>query len=205
MAYRWRHRNSSLFKQEPGSQPAWIRGLRRAWLKNPRTLALLRLTPVCEEQSGRTVAYRRADGTMLSPEDAGPSALPVLVSTPKKVTKEYAQEIRVAWPEAQVVRIEQYTDIVHWFELCAHCSAPAVIGIVSHSLTRAFGRAWQPVVREKRIVRRTWKSCSKERPDHPLIFTRPRLWLPTAWMRTPTCMRLRTIAATWPRCIRRGP
>lgn len=154
MAYHWRHRNSSLFKQEPGSQPAWIRGLRRAWLKNPRTLALLKLTSVCEEQSGRIVAYRREDGAIISPEEAGPSALPVLVSTPKKVTKEYAQEIRVAWPEAEVVRIEQYGDIVRWFEQYAHSFAPAVIGIVSHSLTRAFGRAWQPVVREKRIVRR---------------------------------------------------
>ena len=33
---------------------------------------------------------------------------------------------------------------------CASSSAPAVIGIFSHSTSRAFGRAWQPVVHEKK-------------------------------------------------------
>src|SRR5260370_13960698 len=32
---------------------------------------------------------------------------------------------------------------------CATSTAPAVIGIFSHSTSRAFGRAWQPVVLEK--------------------------------------------------------
>ncbi len=169
-AYQWRQRTSSLFWQRIGSkateesstptgaatvaaaQPAWIRGLRQAWLKNPRTLALLKLTPVRDVQTRRIVAYRRANGTLIAPEEAGPRALPVLVSTPKKVTKEYAQEIRVAWPEAEVVHLAQHTDIPRWLAQCATSSAPAVIGIVSHSLNRAFGRAWQPVVREKRMV-----------------------------------------------------
>ena len=152
-AYHWRHRNAALFKQgQP--QPAWVRGLRRAWLKNPRTLALLGLTPVRDEQVGRIMGYRRQDGTLIPPEEAGPQALPVLVSTPKKVTKEYAAEVRAAWPEAEVIFLERHSDIPRWMQQCAHSHAPAVIAIVSHSLTRAFGRAWQPVVREKRITRR---------------------------------------------------
>jgi len=161
-AYQWRHR-TTLFQHgsdagvppagsAPGAaaQPAWIRGLRQAWLKNPRTLALLRLTPIRDEQTGRIVAYRRADGPTITPEEAGPRALPVLVSTPKKVTKEYAQEIHVAWPEAEVVHIAHHSDIPRWLAQCAESSAPCVIGILSHSLSRAFGRAWQPVMQEKR-------------------------------------------------------
>jgi len=35
---------------------------------------------------------------------------------------------------------------------CAVCLVLAVIGILSHSLTRAFGREWRPVVREKQIT-----------------------------------------------------
>jgi len=152
-AYHWRHRNTALFR-DGRPQPAWIRGLRRAWLKNPPTLALLGLTPVRDTESKRIVAYRRQDGTLLPPEEAGPQALPVLVSTPKKVTKEYAAEIRAAWPEAEVIFIDRHSAIPHFMQQCVQSRAPAVIGIVSHSLTRAFGREWQPVVREKRITRR---------------------------------------------------
>src|SRR5207253_4746018 len=97
-AYHWRHRNTALFRQGQ-AQPAWMRGLRRAWLKNPRTLAMLGLTPVRDDASGQITAYRRKDGKLLPSEEAGPQALPVLVSTPKKVTKEYAAEVRAAWPE----------------------------------------------------------------------------------------------------------
>ena len=153
-AYRWRHRTSSLFRDGQHPQPAWVRGLRQAWLKNPGTRALLGLTPVRDEETGRIVAYRRRDGTVISPEEAGPQALPVLVSTPKKVTKEYALEIRAAWPQTEVMHIAHHSDIPRWLTRCAHSSAPAVIGIVSHSLTRAFGRAWQPVMREKQVKRR---------------------------------------------------
>jgi len=152
-AYHWRHRNTQLFR-DGRPQPAWVSGLRRAWLKNPRTLALLGLTPVREPESGRVIAYRRKDGTIIPPEEAGPQALPVLVSTPKKVTKEYAAEVRAAWPEAEVIFLERHSDIPKWMQRCAESCAPAVIAILSHSLTRAFGREWQPVVREKQIKRR---------------------------------------------------
>jgi hypothetical protein len=152
-AYHWWHRNTALFRNGC-PQPAWVSGLRRAWLKNPRTLALLGLTPVREPESGRVIAYRRKDGTIIPPEEAGPQALPVLVSTPKKVTKEYAAEVRAAWPEAEVVFLERHSDIPKWMQRCAESRAPAVIAILSHSLTRAFGREWQPVVREKQITRR---------------------------------------------------
>ncbi len=101
------------------------------------------------------VAYRRrSDGALIAPEEAGPRALPVLVSTPKKVTKEYAAELRAAWPEAEVVFLERHSDIPRWMQRCAESAAPAVIAILSHSLTRAFGREWRPVVREKQITRR---------------------------------------------------
>jgi hypothetical protein len=158
-AYMWRHRNTALFRgqgQNKGvKQPAWMAGLRRAWLKNPRTLALLGLSPVCDSTSGRVVAYRRrSDGALLAPQEAGPRALPVLVCTPKKVTKEYAAEVRAAWPEAEVVFLERHSDIPKWMQRCAVSTAPAVIAILSHSLTRAFGREWRPVVREKQITRR---------------------------------------------------
>ena len=152
-AYHWRHRNTTLLRGT-SPQPDWVSGLRRAWLKNPRTLALLGLSPVHDAASGRVIAYRRRDGTLIPPEEAGPRALPVLVSTPKKVTKEYAVEIRAAWPEAEVLFIDRHRDIFAFMQRCAESHAPAVIGILSHSLTRAFGRAWQPVVHEKQITRR---------------------------------------------------
>ena len=40
LAYRWRQRNAPEFRQE--AQPKWVKGLRRAWLTNPTTRALLR-------------------------------------------------------------------------------------------------------------------------------------------------------------------
>jgi len=147
MAYRWRRRTSE-FRQTV--QPAWITGLRRAWLKNPATLALLGLEPVRDPHTRQIVAYRnRETGQLIAPEAAGPSALPVLVSTPLKVTKEYAREIRAAWPEVEVLFIEKHTDIVRWLERCATSAAPAVFAIVSHSTTRAFGREWQPALLER--------------------------------------------------------
>src|SRR5256714_1352847 len=77
-AYQWRHRNTVLFLGKQ-AQPAWMRGLRRAWLKNPRTLALLGLSPVHDTTNWRVVAYRRrSDGALRAPEEAGPRALPVL-------------------------------------------------------------------------------------------------------------------------------
>ncbi len=95
-AYAWQHRSSDLGKK----QPTWMRQLRRTWLSNPRTLAMLDLEPVYGErlpnqdggaqiredpQTRRVVAYRRhKSGQLLLPEEAGPSALPVLVMTPKR-------------------------------------------------------------------------------------------------------------------------
>jgi hypothetical protein len=152
-AYQWHHHNTVLFQQGQ-RQPAWLSSLRRAWLKNPRTLAMLGLTPVRDAASERIIAYRQKDGKMLPPEEAGPQALPVLVSTPKKVTKEYAAEVRAAWPEAEVVFIDRHSDIPIWMQRCAESTAPAVIAILSHSLTRAFGREWHPVVKEKQFTRR---------------------------------------------------
>src|SRR6266699_3496006 len=147
MAYRWRRRNTG-FRQTV--QPAWISGLRRAWLKNPSTLAMLGLEPALDPRTRQIIAYRnRETGQLMAPEAAGPTALPVLVSTPLKVTKEYAREIRAAWPEAEVLFIEKHTDMVRWLERCATSAAPAVFAIFSHSTTRAFGREWQPAVLER--------------------------------------------------------
>jgi hypothetical protein len=154
MAYQWRHRHGPLFLGQ-ARQPAWMAALRRAWLKNPRTLDLLGLAPVREPETDRIIAYRRADGTQVSPENAGPQALPVLVATPKKVTKEFGNEIVAAWRQsgAEVMQIESHRDIPVWLKRCAESAAPAVIGIVPHSLTRAFGREWQPALLEKAVTR----------------------------------------------------
>ncbi|HET8850926.1 MAG TPA: DUF6094 domain-containing protein, partial [Ktedonobacteraceae bacterium] len=130
MAYQWRQRTSE-FRHT--TQPAWMCGLRRAWLKNPATLALLGLEPVHDPKTGQVMAYRDVETQrLIAPEAAGPAALPVLVSTPLKVTKEYAREIRAAWPEAEVLFIEKHRDIPIFMQCCAKSTAPAVIAIVSH-------------------------------------------------------------------------
>jgi hypothetical protein len=166
-AYYWRERSHEFAQHR---QPAWVRALRRAWLKNPRTLAMLGLEPVYGKRLPKTdrgepvveedrslrqiVAYREiASGKLILPEDAGPRALPVLVATPKKVTKEYGREIQAAWPQAEVHLLNRYQDLPAWFKRCAQSSAPAVVGIVSHSLTRAYGCEWQPAVIEHIRVR----------------------------------------------------
>src|SRR5947209_3062549 len=100
-------------------------------------------------------AYRQTrTGRLIAPEDAGPSALPVLITTPLKVTKEYGKEILAAFPRAEVVHIETHRDIGRWLGQCARSSAPVVFGIFSHSTTRAFGREWQPAVHEKQVIKR---------------------------------------------------
>ncbi len=147
-AYRWRARTSPEFRHTP--QPAWVKQLRRAWLANPATRNMLGVEPVRDQQSGQVIAYRHLrTQKLLPPEAAGPAALPVLVTTPKKVTKEWANEIRAAWPQAEVLFIKDQQDVVNWMQRCALSPAPAVFGIFSHSTSRAFGRAWQPVVLEK--------------------------------------------------------
>jgi Uncharacterised methyltransferase family (DUF6094) len=148
LAYRWRQRNAAEFRQQ--AQPGWVKHLRRAWLANPTTRALLGVEPVYDDETGQITAYRHMrTNRVIAPELLGPSALPVLVTTPKKVTKEWANEIRAAWPQAEVLFIKDYRDVAHWMQRCATSPAPAVIGIFSHSTSRAFGRAWQPVVHEK--------------------------------------------------------
>ena len=163
-AYLWRHRAGE-FAQHV--QPAWMRGLRRTWLHTPQTLDILGLEPVYgrrirgdrggkgqivrDGEARQIVAYReRATGRLLAPEEAGPKALPVLITTPLKVTREYGKEVLAAFPQAEVVHIESHRDIAHWLSRCATSSAPVVFGIFSHSLTRAFGREWKEVVREKK-------------------------------------------------------
>ncbi len=166
-AYRWRYRDQEFAGQK---QPAWLKKLRRAWLKNPRTLAMLRLSPVYGERlpataqgapqiredpaSRQIVAYRElGTGNLILPEEAGPHALPILVTTPKKVTKEYGREIRAAWPQAEIMGIDSYQDIPRFMQRCAESTAPAVIGIFSHSTTRAFGCEWVPAIQERVRVR----------------------------------------------------
>jgi hypothetical protein len=161
--YRWRHR---LAQFQQSVQPDWVRGLRRAWVKNPRTLAMLGLEPVYgwrvdgdaarisaiqdEAPHPRIVAYREvATGKLLAPEQAGPKALPVLVSTPLKVTKEYKKEILAAFPQAEVVIIETHRDLPRWLARCATSTHPVVVGILSHSKTRATRREWVETVRER--------------------------------------------------------
>ena len=165
-AYRWRHRNTEFPR---AVQPAWVRGLRRAWLKNPLTLDMLGLEPaygrrITGDRGGRgrvvlnpaarqVVAYReKATGRLIAPEDAGPRALPVLITTPLKVTKEYGKEIKASFPHSEVVHIESHRDIPRWLERCVTSVKPVVFGIFSHSTTRAFGREWREVVREQRVT-----------------------------------------------------
>ncbi len=106
--------------------PVWMRRLRLAWQRNPRARALL--------GSGKD----------------GPGALPVLVLTPRRVVPTWENEIRAAWPEAETVQLNHYTDVDRWMQRCAESAAPAVVGILPHSLSRAFGRCWQPAVQERK-------------------------------------------------------
>ena len=137
--------------------------------RNPTTRALLGVEPVYDEQSGQVIAYRHLrTNRMMAPELLGPSALPVLVTTPKKVTKEWANEIKGAWPQAEVLFVKDYHDVARWMQRCATSPAPAVIGIFSHSTSRAFGRAWQPVVQERKrlILKISEPACL----DRSLVF-----------------------------------
>lgn len=101
------------------AQPAWMRRLKQAWKANPNTIG------------------------------DRPRALPLLVATPKRVVPVWEYEIAAAWPEAEVVVIETYQDVRRWLLRCAETSAPAVIAIVPHSLTRPGRITWTPAVLEK--------------------------------------------------------
>jgi hypothetical protein len=113
-AYTWQHRHVW-----EGKRPTWVKGVRRAWQANPRTIG-----------------------------DA-PRALPLAVMTPMRVVPVWEKEIAGAWPEAEVLVIDDHSDVRHWMDRCAVSDAPAVIAIFSQSKTRAFGRAWQPAVLSK--------------------------------------------------------
>lgn len=104
--------------------PRWITQLKRSWARNPLV------------------------------QDTQPKALPCMVSTPCNVVPVWEEEIAVAWPEAEILVIDDHTDIRLLFDRCAKSSAPAVIALLSQSQTRATRRHWVPAVIEKRTTRR---------------------------------------------------
>ncbi len=113
------HARDGVLAQPGRKLPFWVKRLRRAWKANRRTIG-----------------------------DA-PRALPLMVVTPMRVVPVWEKEIAAAWPEAEVIVIDDQHDVARWMQRCAQSFAPAVIAIFSQSKTRAFGRAWQPAVIEK--------------------------------------------------------
>jgi hypothetical protein len=97
-------------------QPAWVQPFKVAWRSNPRV------------------------GPNL------PHALPQAITTPKRVTTTWEREIAGAWPEAEVVVVEDYTDIARWMERCCVSTAPSVIAIISQSLTSPGRITWTTAV-----------------------------------------------------------
>src|SRR5262249_36951554 len=93
-------------------QPAWVQPFKVAWRSNPR----------------------------LGPHL--PHALPQAITTPKRVTTTWEREITGAWPEAEIVVVEDYTDIARWMERCRVSTAPTVIAIISQSLTSPGRITW---------------------------------------------------------------
>lgn len=104
--------------------PTWRARLRRAWQKAERAKVLLQ---------GRTA----------------PTALPVLIVTPKRVTRTWLREIETAYPEARCIVIRRHTDIDLWMQQCAESDAPVVFALVPHSLSRTFTHVWRPVVEQR--------------------------------------------------------
>jgi hypothetical protein len=72
--------------------------------------------------------------------------LPQAITTPKRVTTTWEREISGAWPEAEIVVVEDYTDIARWMERCAVSAAPTVIAIISQSLTSPGRITWTTAV-----------------------------------------------------------
>ena len=97
-------------------QPAWVQPFKVAWRSNPRV------------------------GPNL------PHALPQAITTPKRVTTTWEREIGGAWPEAEIVVVEDYTDIARWMERCRVSTAPSVIAIISQSLTAPGRITWTTAV-----------------------------------------------------------
>lgn len=117
-------------EHQEGPVPAWVRQLRLAWKATPRARALL------------------------GPTRDWPAALPVLVAAPRRNTTMWREETLAAWPEAEAMLIESYLDMDRWMRRCAESRKRAVVGIVAHSQSRAFGREWRPAVIERRIPHR---------------------------------------------------
>lgn len=153
LAAAWRQRR-------PGQR--WIKRLRRAWLKVPFLRDLLGVEPVYEarvsgtgleqpQRRPRLVGYRKA-GTdqLIRPRDAGPSSLPVLVTTPLRVALEYQREVEACWPEAEVHLVRTVDEARAWLQRCATSQAPAVVGIVPHSRSQALDQSWRPAVLERK-------------------------------------------------------
>jgi hypothetical protein len=97
-------------------QPAWVQPFKVAWRNNPRV------------------------GPHL------PHALPQAITTPKRVTTTWEREIQGAWPEAEIVVVEDYADIARWMERCRVSTAPSVIAIISQSLTSPGRITWTVAV-----------------------------------------------------------
>jgi len=97
-------------------QPAWVQPFKVAWRSNSCT------------------------GPNL------PHALPQAITTPKRVTTTWEREIGGAWPEAEIVVVEDYTDIARWMERCRVSTAPSVIAIISQSLTAPGRITWTTAV-----------------------------------------------------------
>src|SRR5215212_6144190 len=97
-------------------QPAWVQPFKVAWRSNRRV------------------------GPQL------PHALPQAITTPKRITTTWEREIAAAWPEAETIVVEEYTDIARWMARCAVSSAPTVIAIISQSLTSPGRITWTSAV-----------------------------------------------------------
>lgn len=105
------------------SAPGWIKKLRAAWRHHPHLA------------------------------DAGPQALPLFITCPKRVTRSaWEREIKTAWPQAEVIQVGSRTDLDRVFVRASVSASPAVIGIIPHSLTRAFTLTVLPDVTEDSIT-----------------------------------------------------
>jgi hypothetical protein len=116
---------------------------------------------LCDSATRRVVAYRDLRAQVGSPEliypqarpeTIEPAALPFLVAAPRRtLITGWVKEIKSAWPEAEVLVIEDHLDVLIWLQRCATSPAPAVVALFPHSLTRAFGREWKPAVLERKV------------------------------------------------------
>lgn len=106
------------------AQPRWVKQTRAAWRHHP-TLA-----------------------------NHEPRALPIIITSPKRVVESaWGRELATAWPQAEVIQVRCRADLDRVFRRAAESTAPAVIGIVPHSLTRAFTLTIEPhVIPDSHII-----------------------------------------------------